>query len=421
MDARRKPDILARAEARARELATAQRPGYSLAQAFYTDPDIYALELERIVFRNWTLAGHTSEWPEAGDFKLVDVATEAALIVRGDDGELRAFANVCRHRGSRVCLDDHGNGRQFTCPYHGWVYDRQGALVGAREMPPDFDKEPFGLPALPLEIVHGLVFVAFHEKPPSLDAARRDLEVPMRWFGFDALKVAARRSYSIAANWKLAIENYQECYHCATAHPDYATRHTLMLERGKRERVQASMRGRLTGVGLDELEIDCIDTAAPPGQAGYGYSRTALFEGYLTGSRDGQPVAPLLGELEAYDGGASDFSFGGSNFLLAYSDHVVAYVFTPVTHESCMLTVYWLVRSDAREDEDYSIDALVWLWDKTTREDLEIIRNNWLGVCSRFYEPGPFSLMERAERTYVDWLLTELLRADDDVKTEART
>ncbi len=404
--------ILARADVKARQLADAHRPGFSLAQSFYTDPDIYALELERIVFRNWTLAGHVSEWREAGDFKVLDVATESALIVRGDDRELRAFANVCRHRGSRVCLIDSGNSRQFTCPYHGWVYDRTGALIGAREMPVDFDKGPYGLHSLPCEIVHGLVFVAFSEHPPSLDAARRDLEMPMRWFGFESLKVAESRTYEIPANWKLAIENYQECYHCATAHPDYATRHTLMLAPKKRERVQEAMLARLDGAGLEALAIDRIDTAAPPGQAGYGYSRTAMFDGYLTGSEDGQPVAPLLGELESYDGGASDFSFGGCNFLLAYSDHVVAYVFTPVTHETCSLRIYWLVRDDATEGKDYALDALTWLWDRTTYEDMKIIHNNWLGVCSRFYEPGPFSTMEAAEKVYVDWLLAELLRED---------
>ena len=412
MDARDKSSVLARAEARARALVEAHRPGCSLAQDFYTDPEIYALELERVVFRNWTLAGHASEWGEAGDYKQVEVASESALIVRGDDGAIRAFANVCRHRGSRVCLTERGNSRQFTCPYHGWVYDREGRLTGAREMPAGFDKGPYGLHALPLEIVHGLVFVAFHEHPPSLDAARRDLETPMRWFGFESLEVAASRSYEIDANWKLAVENYQECYHCATAHPDYATRHTLMLARSKRGRVQEPMLDRLEAAGLEALDVDRIDTAAPPGQAGYGYSRTAMFEGYLTGSKDGQPVAPLLGELDAYDGGASDFSFGGSNFLLAYSDHVVAYVFTPVTHGSSRLTIYWLVRGDAVAGKDYDLDALTWLWDKTTLEDMEIIRNNWLGVCSRYYEPGPFSPMEAAEKVYVDWLLAELLRDD---------
>lgn len=413
MDAGDTATELTRAISKIRSLVAARRGEHSLAQPFYTDPDIYALELERIVYRNWILVGHVSEWADPGDFKRVDVAGESAIVVRGNNGELRAFANVCRHRGSRVCLEKRGNARRFDCPYHGWSYDLDGTLVAARDMPGDFDKSGYALWSVSCDTVHGLVFIAFSDNPPALDSARRELERPMQCFGFDLLKVAACRDYEIPANWKLAIENYQECYHCATAHPDYASRHTLMLARPKRQRVQAHMLAALDSAGLEDLEIDRIDTRAPPGETGYGYSRTALFDGYLTGSEDGQPLAPLLGSLEAFDGGASDFSFGFASFLLAYSDHVVAYVFTPVDHGNSRLTTYWLVRGDAVEGRDYNVDALTWLWHKTTLQDVEIILNNWRGVRSRFYEPGPFSTMEAAESVYVDWLLGELLREDD--------
>ncbi|MDZ7644884.1 MAG: SRPBCC family protein [Woeseiaceae bacterium] len=141
---------------------------------------------------------------------------------------------------------------------------------------------------------------------------------------------------------------------------------------------------------------------------GYAYSRTALFDGYQTGSRDGRPVAPLLGDLKDYDGGASDFSFGPLSFLLAYSDHVVAYVFTPVDLENCLCDIYWLVRNDAVEGKDYDVEELVWLWDITTHADKRIIVNNWKGVNSRYYEPGPFSGMESLERRYVEWILQQL-------------
>ena len=405
MDAGRRAGIDARLKAE----AARHRPGYALPAAFYTDPEIYELELERVVWRNWILAGHVSEFREAGDFKTLAVARESALIVRGEDGELRAFANVCRHRGSRVCLERAGRTRRFVCPYHGWVYALDGSLTAARDMPAGFESNEYPLTAIPVEQVHGLVFVAFHSLPPPLSSARRELERPLRWFGFESLKLAASRSYAIPANWKLAIENYQECYHCAAAHPEYASRHTLMLGKSKRKRVQQSMLDKLDAAGLEPLTIDRIDTAAPPGETGYGYSRTALFDGYLTGSRDGQPLAPLLGELRGFDGGASDFSFGGFNFLLAYSDHVVGYVFTPVEHDSCSLTVYWYVRGDAEEGRDYDPAELTWLWHNTTLEDLKIIENNWQGVRSRHYRPGPLSKMETAQRNWLDWLLAELL------------
>ena len=103
-------------------------------------------------------------------------------------------------------------------------------------------------------------------------------------------------------------------------------------------------------------------------------------------------------------------TFGAMSFVLAYSDHVVVYVFTPVDLENSRCELYWLVRGDAEEGRDYDVDELTWLWDATTEADTTIIANNYKGVCSRFYEPGPFSGMERAERNYVEWLLQELAR-----------
>ncbi|MBT8098464.1 MAG: aromatic ring-hydroxylating dioxygenase subunit alpha [Gammaproteobacteria bacterium] len=392
------------------DLIANHQPGFALEQRFYTDPDIYALELERIFARNWILAGHQSELTKPGDFKRVDVASESAIVVRGSDGELKAFANVCRHRGSLVCLEPRGQAKKFTCPYHGWMYDIDGRLTAARNMPDSFDKSRFGLNPVSVDTIHGLMFISFSDDPPSLEGAKRDMAEPLAMFGFENLKVAACKEYDIEANWKLAIENYQECYHCASAHPDYARMHTLMLDREKRKRVQQHMKDNMPACGMRDIMIDFIDTAARPGEIGYGYSRTALFEGYKTGSKDGEPVAPLLGELKGYDGGASDISFGACSFLLAYSDHVVAYVFTPIDQFNSRCVVYWLVRNDAVEGTDYQLDELTWLWDVTTKADKTIIVNNWKGVQSRFYRPGPFSGMERAERIYVDWVLQELQR-----------
>ena len=402
------------------ELIADQKPGYSLDQRFYTDPDIYELEIERIINRNWILAGHISQLPESGDFKVVDVARESAIVVRGKSGDLKGFANVCRHRGSLVCLDSNGHADKFVCPYHGWTYDIDGKLIAARNMPDDFDKAAHSLNPVSVDVIHGLIFVCFTNTPPSLEGAKRDLAEPMAMFDFENLKVAARKSYRIPANWKLSVENYQECYHCATAHPEYARMHTLMLDSEKRERVQERMKTKMAACGVKDICINHIDTAARPGEIGYGYSRTALFDRYKTGSKDGSPVAPLLGELTDYDGGASDFSFGAFSFLLAYSDHVVAYVFTPVDHKNSNCEIYWLVRSDADEGKDYDVDDLTWLWDVTTQSDKEIIVNNSKGVHSKYYQPGPFSGMERAERVYVEWILQELQRPDADKKPGPR-
>ncbi|MDJ0760899.1 MAG: aromatic ring-hydroxylating dioxygenase subunit alpha [Woeseiaceae bacterium] len=392
------------------KLLQQQPAGRSLLRGFYTEPAVYRAELARIVYPNWFVAGHQSEWQAPGDFRVFEVADESAIIVLGEDGELRAFANVCRHRGSRVCLEPSGTTRAFSCPYHGWKYSLDGALVAARSMPDGFDKSDYGLRPVSIGIVHGIVLICFSDSPPSLDGAVHDLEEPMHVLDFEGMKVAARRSYAIPANWKLAVENYQECYHCSTSHPEYARMHTLTIDHRRRGPLQDALKDKLADSPLPDRVVDRLDTKARDGEMGYGYSRTALFEGYLTGSRDGQPVAPLLGELTSYDGGASDFSFGAFSFMLAYSDHVVCYVFKPVDLENCCCEITWFVRGDAEASKDYDVDELVWLWDITTQADMKIITDNYAGVKSRYYEPGPFSEMEAAESVYVSWLLTELGR-----------
>ncbi len=168
------------------------------------------------------------------------------------------------------------------------------------------------------------------------------------------------------------------------------------------------MLDKMESCGVKKISIDFLDTGARPGEVSFAYSRTALFEGYLTGSEDGQPVAPLLGKFTDYDGGASDFTIGPFSFMLAYSDHVVVYVFTPTGKDGSNCEIYWLVRGDAEEGKDYDVDKLVWLWDITTAADKKIIVNNSKGVHSRYYQPGPFSGMEGAEKIFIDWILQEL-------------
>ena len=150
-----------------RELIACQKPGWSLEQRFYTDPEIYKLELDQIIMRNWIFAAHVSELAHPGDFKVVKVADESAIIVNGQDGHIRAFANVCRHRGSLVCLEESGNARKFTCPYHGWVYNSEGELTGTRDMPKDFRREEYGLKPVSVARDHGLIFGGLGNEPPA--------------------------------------------------------------------------------------------------------------------------------------------------------------------------------------------------------------------------------------------------------------
>lgn len=390
------------------ELIAGYKPGHSLGQGFYTDPGIYELEVERIINRSWILAGHVSQVTEPGDFRVLNVGRESAIVVRSKDGGLKAFANVCRHRGSVVCTEPEGHVDKFVCPYHGWMYDTDGKLVAARSMGDGFDRSAHSLKTVSVGEIHGLIFVCFSDNPPSIDGAIKDMREAMGMFDFENLKVVAQKSYAIPANWKLSIENYQECYHCATAHPEYAKLHTMMLDHDKRERVSRHMYERMESCGIKDLEIDCTAKNTRPGEIGFSYWRTAMFNKYKTGSKNGEAVAPLLGDIKDYDGGHADLSFGAFSYLLAYNDHVVAYVFTPIDQGHTNCEVYWMVRGDAEEGQDYDLDELTWLWDVTTEADKKIIVNNSKGVHSKYYEPGPLSDMEDWASNFIEWIVAQL-------------
>ena len=209
------------------------KPGHSLPRAYYTDPAIFERDLERLLLRHWFCAGHVSTLPTAGDFFLVDMGRESVIICRAADGAVHALLNVCRHRGSRVCVARSGSaaGGGFTCPYHAWSYGLDGRLRTAREMPAAFRREDVGLKALQVQVLEGLIFVSFAADPPSLDDATRALAEAAGTHGWARAKVAYRAAFEINANWKLAVENYMECYHCQPAHPEFARRHVYARRR----------------------------------------------------------------------------------------------------------------------------------------------------------------------------------------------
>lgn len=386
-------------------LIAAQKPGFSLEQPFYSDPAIYARDIERIFLRDWLYAGHVSQIPAAGDFFLFDIATESVIVVRGQDGEIRALVNVCRHRGSRVCLERHGTAKSFVCPYHAWTYDLAGRLTASRLMPADFEATGYGLKQIHLRVLRGFIFVNFADTPSDFDAVEQALSDHLAPFGFERAKVAHSGAYPIESNWKLAVENYVECYHCAPAHPEFAKSHSIKFPRERIAKLTDAMLCRAKEVGLDGACVDRTGTAAGPDGVQIYFDRYALFDGYLTGSEDGQPLAPLMGDIKDFDGGASNIQVGPLTYFLAYCDHVVVYRFTPRDIQKTDCEIVWLVDQNAVEGKDYDLERLTWLWHVTTEADKRIIENNQKGVNSRFFAPGPLAPMESHCRDFVAWYL----------------
>lgn len=387
-------------------LISEHKPGFGLAGPFYTDPDIFDHDLKQVFRRHWHCVCHQSIIPNAGDFEKFDLGGESILITRNKDGEVHALLNVCRHRGASVCAEQRGNRRVFVCPYHAWSYSSDGALRGAREMPKGFDHAAYGLKTLAVEVVEGLVFVNFSAKPIGFETARRILTDSLGQHGWDDAKVAHREQYRIAGNWKLAVENYVECYHCGPAHPEYAVVHAQGVNPLADSRTAESLREVSSALGLDIKEEDKWH-GSETGQEAVRSFRYAMLAGALSGTRDGTAAAPLMGRFTDYDGGVTSVHVGGTSFFITYADYGIIYRFSPKSAEETDMELIWLVRKDAEDGKDFDTAELSWLWHVTSKEDKEIIELAAAGVRSDFFEPGPVAPMEPYQRAYREWYLNE--------------
>jgi phenylpropionate dioxygenase-like ring-hydroxylating dioxygenase large terminal subunit len=386
------------------------RPGHALAREFYTDPAIFECDMRSMLLKHWFCAGHVSSISRTGEYLVVELGSESVIIVRAPSGEVRALLNVCRHRGSRVCSGRAGKApaARLTCPYHAWTYDLDGNLLTARQMPESFRHTGMGLKTLPVRIVEGLIFTTFAEKPldfaPAEDALIRSAGV----YGWSHAKVAHRELYSIDANWKLAVENYMECYHCQPAHPEFSKRHVYARPAEMNEEIEHAGRRRAEVLGVAVPDIDRYGCAAGPGRESNAVMRSALHEGLLSATADGQSLGRLMGAYSASDGNSTYFDIGPVSDFLAYPDHGVIYRFIPRTVDRTEMEVLWLVDESAVEGEDYDIERLTWLWKTTSAEDKKIVEMNQAGVNSRFFEPGPYSIQESYTERFVAWYLQEL-------------
>lgn len=191
----------------------------SLPPACYTDPAFFAREIERIFRVHWNLVCRTDDVPKAGDYSPIDLAGVPAIVGRDDEGTLRAFANTCRHRGSRL-VSGNGNAKAISCPYHGWSYGLDGRLLAAAgmEKTENFDPTDFGL--IPLRIAErfGFVFLNFSADGPGVDDHLGNLSGYLGSHDAHGMICVHRRVYDVACNWKLCLENQRESYHVATVH-----------------------------------------------------------------------------------------------------------------------------------------------------------------------------------------------------------
>lgn len=398
------------------ELAAAQKPGWSLDAAFYSDPAIFARDRERLLARQWVMAGHVAQIPRPGDYFLFNIAGDNLILIRAKDDSVHALFNVCRHRGSRVLLEMSGNAKTLTCSYHGWSYARDGSLRVAPRMPEDFDPGCFGLRRCHVAILEGLIFICLAgQDPPNFNRVGEGLEPFLRLHDTANTQVAGRQTFPVAANWKLVVENYLECYHCKPSHREYCEVEIKAEKMGDggpaglaayEKRMKDWRSGaRARGTWLPEYNSN----AALPGETFFGAAyRAPLRESHLTGSQDGRSVAPLLSGFNDHDGGETALGVGPCSFMLAYEDYITCFQFIPVNSRHSEMIVTWLVTAEASPGRDYDPERVAWLWRVTSEQDKAIIEHNAAGVASPAYEPGPPSLLEGDVEAFRAWYLATI-------------
>jgi phenylpropionate dioxygenase-like ring-hydroxylating dioxygenase large terminal subunit len=335
---------------------------------YYTAPEILAEEQEKIFAGHWISIGRSTDFAKPGEYRLAEIAGESLIVLRDQQGVLHAFYNICRHRGTRLCTASPGQlSETIQCPYHAWTYALDGRLIGAPHMHEveGFEKRDYPLHAAAVAEWEGFVFVTLAADPPPLAVSLAPLVERVRRHQLPRVRTVRRIEYAVRANWKLIMQNYSECLHCPTIHPELSTK--LPYTSGANDLVDGPFLG-----GYMEIK-------AP--------NRSAT----MTGRSCGLP----LGELSTEDRGrAFYYTLFPSMMLSLHPDYAVYYTVWPVRPAESRVVCEWMVHPDSPSSPEYNIADAEEFWDRTNRQDWEICERSQLGVASRRYAPGPYSPRE---------------------------
>jgi choline monooxygenase len=345
----------------------------------YTSQEFFDREVERIFLKTWNFLGREDEIPEPGDYLVVDMFGESLLALRGEDGRVRAFANVCRHRGTRL-LSGKGHCRAVICPYHGWTYSREGRLIGARgmERAVGFDKGENGLIPIRLEAWAGFMFVNLSDSGPALTEHLGNMPEKFACYRFEDMVCVRRKEYDLACNWKIYIENAMEDYHTATVH---------RTSIGLQETIREDAQGEWDAIHMaQDRTIAVLPTDDPP-----------------------------FPHIEGLTGPAAV----GSYFVILYPSTFFA------TTKDCMWWLQQLPQGPKRtrvvigscfprstvERPDFKVglDKYYRRWDKALPEDNAISEQQQKGLICSLNRPGRLSHHEPIVHTIANWVLDRVL------------
>ena len=334
--------------------------------AYHSD-ETYAVDKERVFYRNWIYVGRAERIPQPGSWLRVEIADESILVVRGKDEQIRGFYNVCRHRGSRLCDDEQGEVRShLRCPYHAWGYALDGTLAITPLIEDDeIDRESTSLWPVHVDVWEGFVFVNLSRGTPQplLEALadQQDEPLTLARVGLSQLRIGHVTTNVVQANWKIVLENYNECLHCPTVHPELVSV------------VPAYRKGSIFETGRDDGGVTLAD------------GRTSI-------TLDPRLRLPLLPGFKGQTGPASYFGAGiyPTMFLDVDGSSALATAVFPTGPRSCRLVTEYLFSPEAFDDPAFDPQPVVDFNELVTRQDNEVCERVQRGVTSRAFEHGVF-------------------------------
>ncbi|HEY0876145.1 MAG TPA: aromatic ring-hydroxylating dioxygenase subunit alpha [Vicinamibacterales bacterium] len=342
---------------------------FTLPAVYYTDERFFRREMDALFSRMWICAGRVEQVAAPGQYILREILGDSIIVTSNTAGEVRAFHNVCRHRGTRLCEAAEGNvGKSIQCPYHAWTYDLDGRLIGAPHMDevPHFDKGDYPLHRVHADVWDGHIFINLSGKtPPPLRAQLADLPSRFAPWRMQELRLGHRIVYDVKANWKLILQNYNECLHCPNLHP--ALNKLSHYLSGENDPLQPTYMG-----GRMDLRPG-VDTLTMSGVC----------------SRD-----PLPG-LSADDTRRVYYYAIFPNMLLSlHPDYMMVHTLWPQAPNRTINVCEWHFHPSAMAREGFSPDDAVEFWDLTNRQDWHVCELSQAGISSRAYTPGPYSNRE---------------------------
>jgi len=340
----------------------------TLPARYYTDPAHFALELSRIHFEMWLCAGRADALDAPGRYFLRTVGNASVIVLRGEDGQVRAFHNVCRHRGTLLCAQPEGAlpGR-IQCSYHAWTYRLDGTLLAAPHMDQveGFREVDYPLRPVAVDLWDGHVFINLSERPAPLADQLTVLPAKFRPWGMADLRMVERRVYSLKTNWKLIFQNYSECLHCPLVHP------------------------------LLHKQSHYLSGDNEPPQPTWLGGRMDLRDGVQTLSMDGTTNRACLPGLSPDDRRRVYYYAILPNLLLnLHPDYMLTFTLWPLAPDRTDVVCEWHFHPEAMARPDFDPRGAIEFWDLTNRQDWELSELAQRGIGSRGYQPGPYSNRE---------------------------